>query len=169
MEVHVEHLGAVQFEIKARNHTIACDQPENMGGFDEGMTPPELLLASLGSCAAYYAVAYLKKKGLTAPGTRVTITADKVPNPARVDNFNISVSVPIHLTDEHRAGLEQAVHHCLIHNTLLHPPTMALTIQATPNTTIPAATTPNTTTPNTTTPAATTPAATTPELSLSHT
>jgi uncharacterized OsmC-like protein len=25
------------------------------GGFDEGMTPPELLLTSLGSCAGFYA------------------------------------------------------------------------------------------------------------------
>jgi len=63
MEVHVEHLGAVQFEIKARQHTIACDQPEALGGFDEGMTPPELLLSALASCAAYYAVAYLKEEG----------------------------------------------------------------------------------------------------------
>jgi putative redox protein len=130
MEVHVEHLGAGQFEIKARHHSIACDQPEQMGGFDEGMTPPELLLASLGSCAAYYAVACLKKKGITAPGTRVDVTADKVPNPARVDNFQIAVSVPIQLSPEDRAGVEQAVHHCLIHSTLLHPPTIGLTINA---------------------------------------
>jgi len=128
MEVHVEHIGAVQFEIKARQHVIACDQPDALGGFDEGMTPPELLLSALASCAAYYAVAYLKKKGLAAPGTRVSVTADKVPNPARMDNFQIALSVPIDLSEEHRAGLEQAVHHCLIHNTLLHPPTIGLTI-----------------------------------------
>jgi hypothetical protein len=47
----------------------------------------------------------------------------------RVDHFQISVSVPIELSPEHHAGLEQAVHHCLIHNTLLHPPTIGLTIQ----------------------------------------
>jgi hypothetical protein len=27
MEVLVEHLGAVQFEIEARQHKIVCDQP----------------------------------------------------------------------------------------------------------------------------------------------
>jgi uncharacterized OsmC-like protein len=100
-----------------------------MGGFDEGMTPPELLLASLGSCAAYYAVAYLKKKGITAPGTRVDVTADKVPNPGRVDNFQIAVSVPVDLSEEQRAGVEQAVHHCLIHNTLLHTPSIQIELQ----------------------------------------
>ena len=131
MEVQVEHLGAVQFEIKARQHTIDCDQPEDLGGFDEGMTPPELLLASLGSCAAFYAVAYLKKKGIDAPGTHVHVTADKAKAPARLDNFKIEVSVPIELSDEHRAGVEQSVHHCLIHNTLLHPPTISLDIRST--------------------------------------
>jgi putative redox protein len=70
MEVTVEHLGAVQFEIKARQHTIACDQPPENGGHDEGMTPPELLLASLGSCAAFYASQYLRKHKLATEGTR---------------------------------------------------------------------------------------------------
>jgi len=39
MEVSVDYLGGVQFEIKARQHTIACDQPPENGGYDEGMTP----------------------------------------------------------------------------------------------------------------------------------
>lgn len=130
MEIQVEHLGEVQFEIKARKHTIVCDQPENMGGFDEGMTPPELMLSALGSCAAYYAVAYLKKKGVDTIGTRVQVSADKVPNPMRMDNFRISLTVPITLTEEHRAGLDQAVHRCLIHNTLQHPPSIILSIES---------------------------------------
>jgi uncharacterized OsmC-like protein len=64
MEITVNHLGDVQFEIKARQHTIVSDQPPENGGYDEGMTPPELMLASLGSCAGFYAAAYLKKHNL---------------------------------------------------------------------------------------------------------
>ena len=41
MEVSVEHLGGVQFEIKARQHTIAGDLPPENGGYVEGLTPPE--------------------------------------------------------------------------------------------------------------------------------
>jgi len=130
MEVTIEHLGAVQFEIKSRQHTIACDQPPENGGFDEGMTPPELLLASLGSCAAFYASQYLRKLKLATEGTRVRITVDKVKEPvARVDNFRIEIETPLELTDQHRAGVERAVHHCLIQNTLLHPPKIAIDIK----------------------------------------
>ena len=129
MEVTVEHLGAVQFEIRARQHTIACDQPEENGGYDEGMTPPELMLASLGSCAGYYAAQYLRKKGLATEGPRVRVTADQLTAPARLENFRIEVSPPLALGDEHHKGVEDAVHHCLIHNTLLHPPKITILIE----------------------------------------
>ena len=128
MEVIVEHLGAVQFEIKARQHVIACDQPPENGGFDEGMTPPELMLASLASCAGFYAAMYLRKHKIAETGTRVRVSAEKLKDPARLSNFVISVDAPIGLDAEHVSGLEVAVQHCLIHNTLLHPPTISIEI-----------------------------------------
>ena len=130
MEVLVEHLGNVQFEIKARAHTILCDQPVDKGGDDEGMTPPELMLAALASCAGYYAAEYLKKKGLATEGTRVRLTADKIFGPARLDNFQIEIDAPVGLSEEDLEGVERAVHHCLIHNTLLHPPTIGIQIKS---------------------------------------
>ena len=130
MEVTIEHLGALQFEIKTRQHTILSDQPPENGGHDEGMTPPELFLASLGSCAGFYAAQYLRKHKLATEGTRVRVTAEKLKDPARLDNFRIQVESPLALTDQQRAGVEDAVHHCLIHNTLLHPPSMVIEINS---------------------------------------
>jgi len=45
MEVLVQHLAAVQFEVKARRHRVMSNQPPGNGGFDEEITPPALLLA----------------------------------------------------------------------------------------------------------------------------
>ena len=129
LEVKVEHLGAVQFEMTAGRNKVVSDQPESNFGFDEGMTPPELLLASLGSCAGYYAVDYFKRNKLNVAGTKVRVTCDKAKNPARLDDFRLEVDVPVELSDEHRKGVEEAVHRCLIHNTLLHPPKIALEVR----------------------------------------
>ena len=128
MEVLIEHLGSVQFRVHARQHEITSDQPPENGGFDEGMTPPELFLASLGACAGFYAAQYLKKRKLATEGTRVRVTAEKLLGPARLDNFRIKVEVPLGIDEEHRKGVEDAVHHCLIHNTLLQPPQIAIDI-----------------------------------------
>ena len=122
MEVKVSHLGQVKFSIQTRNHTILCDQPTENGGEDSAMTPPELMLASLGSCAAFYAVQYLKTRNLTDHGVEVSVTAEKLKQPARLGNFNIHVECPVPLTDEQTEGMRRSVHHCLIHNTLLAPP-----------------------------------------------
>jgi putative redox protein len=130
MEIQVEHLGGVQFEIKARQHAIVSDQPAENGGFDEGMTPPELLLASLGSCAGFYAAQYLKKRQLAPEGTIVRVTAEKTKDPPRLENFRIEVQVPAELSDEDKQGVERSVHHCLIHNTLLHPPQISLEVKS---------------------------------------
>jgi putative redox protein len=129
MEVWVEHLGSVQFEIHARSHNILSDQPAENFGHDEGMTPPELLLASLGSCAGFYAAQYLRKHRLATAGTRVRVKADKVKDPPRMDNFRIEVEVPGKFSAAHRSGIEEAVHRCLIHNTLLQPPKITIEIK----------------------------------------
>jgi putative redox protein len=130
MEVVVEHLGAVQFEIKTRQHTMISDQPIDSGGDDEGMTPPELLLASLGSCAAFYAVDYLKRNQILRDGVKVRVTAEKVKGPFRLDNFRIELELPEAMDESHVKGLEEALHRCLIHNTLQHPPKIDFVIQA---------------------------------------
>jgi putative redox protein len=103
--------------------------PEN-GGYNEGMTPPELLLASLGSCAGFYAVMYLKKHKLSAEGTRVHVSAEKAKAPARMEDFRITVDVLAEFTEEHKKGIEEAIHHCLIHNTLLSPPKISLEVKS---------------------------------------
>ena len=130
MEVNVTHLDQVKFAIRARSHTIVCDQPAENGGQDDGMTPPELLLASLGSCAAFYAVHYLRTRNLEGRGVEVSVTADKLKQPARLGNFGVRVVCPLALTEDQTEGLMRSVHHCLIHNTLLAPPeiTIKLTV-----------------------------------------
>jgi putative redox protein len=131
MEIIVEHLGSVQFEIKTRGHSIISDQPLENGGFDEGVTPPELLLASLGSCAAYYAAQYLRKHKLAGEGSRVRVTCDKVKTPVpRLSNFVVEVDALVELSEEHRKGVREAVEHCLVHNTLLHAPKITLKIES---------------------------------------
>ena len=126
MEVKITHLDQVKFNIQARSHSIVCDQPADNGGEDAVMTPPELMLASLGSCVAYYAVQYLKARNLAQTGVEVTVTAEKLKQPARLGNFKIQVVSPVSLTEEQTEGLRRSVHHCLIHNTLLSPPEIAI-------------------------------------------
>lgn len=119
----------MQFEAQARGHKVYCDQPTENRGYDEGMTPLEYMLVSLGTCAGFYAAEYLNTNKLPSEGLEVKVTADKVKPPARLDNFQIEVITP-GLTDErHLEGVRKAVDKCVIHNTLHHPPRIQTTIR----------------------------------------
>ncbi len=122
MEVRVEHVAGVQFQVIARGQRVLSDQPPELGGTDQGMTPPELLLASLGTCAGYYAVQYLQARSLPAKGLAIRVSAEKAASPARLAAFRVEVEAPGASDDRHREGLLRAVKKCLIHNTLLHAP-----------------------------------------------
>ena len=128
MEIIVKHLGNVKFEASTRGHSVICDQPPDNGGSDQGMTPPEFLLASLGTCAGFYAAQYLKARNLPADGLQVTVHADKLLQPARLGQFRIEVFVPS-LDAHHEAGILRAVKACLIHNTLLHAPSIETVVR----------------------------------------
>ena len=129
MEVLINQIEGVKFSIQARTHTIICDQPQESGGTDAGMSPPEFLLASLGSCAAFYAAEYLRTRNLTRSGVEVSVSAEKLKGPARLGNFRIRVGCPVSLTSEQRDGLMRSVEHCLVKNTLLNPPQMEILLE----------------------------------------
>jgi len=131
MEVSIRYRGNVGFEAVARGHRVISDQPALNGGEDTGMTPPELLLSALGTCAGYYAAQYLKARSLSVDGLEILVTADKALQPARLARFRIEVAVP-GLDAAHEAGILRAVKACLIHHTLLNQPaieTVVRTIQ----------------------------------------
>lgn len=85
------------------------------------MTPPELMLASLGTCAGFYAAQYLGARSLPSEKLEIRVVAEKALQPARLANFRLEISLP-GLDKRHEEGILRAVRSCLIHNTLLHSP-----------------------------------------------
>ena len=127
MEVPAQYLGGSKFEVAARSHLVICDQPFDNGGSDEGMSPPEFLLASLATCAAYHAAQYLKARQLSAEDLEVRVSAEKAAHPARLASFLIEVTAS-GLDERHQPGILRSVKACLIHNTLLGGPSIEITV-----------------------------------------
>ena len=121
METMVRYLDGVRFVAASRGHEVICDQPPANLGTDAGMTPPEFLLTSLGTCAGFYDLQYLRTRGLPADGLTVRVSAEKAPAPARLASFRVEIGVPGLADERHNEGVLRAAKACLIHNTLLNP------------------------------------------------
>jgi putative redox protein len=130
MEVRIRHATNKQSEAFARFHRVVCDQPFDEGGADNGMTPPELMLASLGCCAMHYVVEYLRARHLSPGEIELRVSAEKGGRPLRLTGIGIEIDAP-GLGMRAREGLLKAVDACLLHQTLANPPKIDIRMSTT--------------------------------------
>jgi len=66
----------VKVDVQARNFHITIDEPEKLGGTNEGMNPVEMLLGALGACQSIVARVYSHKFKVELEEFRVEIEGD---------------------------------------------------------------------------------------------
>ncbi len=90
-------------------HTIVTDEPEHLGGTDEGPAPHELLAATLASCIATMIAMYAQNRGWDIGETAVDVDYDADSAPRR---FAIDVHLPGDLTSDQQRRLERVAETC---------------------------------------------------------
>jgi putative redox protein len=114
-------LGDMSFESTMGAHRLIIDVPEAMGGKGRGPTPPELFIASLGSCVAAFIASYCGQHGIDASGLEVRVDFDKDSGPpVRLVNLHVNVQLPnVAEPDQiHQAALRHVAEHCPVHETI---------------------------------------------------
>lgn len=99
---------------KSRNFEITIDEPESLGGTDEGMNPVELVLCALGACQSIVARVYAPKFKINLQDFWVEVEGDLdtdgFMNKSDVRRGYSDVRYNIHIkTDAEREQVEQFV------------------------------------------------------------
>lgn len=118
MEITLQHAGGARFAAEARQHKVLLDQPAEDGATDNGMSPAELLLISLGGCIGQHVAQYLQLRGLSADGLLVRVNARPSSRPLRLKDFQIEVIVPT-LNERQLRALEKSFPAGLVQNAII--------------------------------------------------
>jgi uncharacterized OsmC-like protein len=110
--------GDMLFETELGNHSLQIDVPATMGGSDRGPTPPEVFVASLGSCVAALVANYCSKAKLNTDGLTVDVTYDKADDPTRLINLKVKVDLPNADVSGRERAIERVADHCPVHQTI---------------------------------------------------
>lgn len=128
-EVVVEHKGDMLFEAKMGKYQVEIDVPEEMRGKDRAALPPQLFIASLGSCIAAFVANYCNNVNLDPSGLTVTVTYDKLQDPVRVGNMKALVKVPNADIGKRRQAVLNVAEHCILHETLRLNPKIEIVLE----------------------------------------
>ncbi len=126
MRITSKYLTGRRFECDVRGHTLVVDQPLESGGADAGPTPPELLVAALGTCVGVYALFYCEKHGIASEGLTVHTDWEKATAPARISRITVTIELPAGIHGEHYPAFMRTVEQCLVHNTLHQAPEVTI-------------------------------------------
>ena len=66
--------GSVQVNAQFNGFKIATDQPEKNGGQNSAPSPFDFFLASLGTCAGFFALRFCQQRELSTDGLRLQLT-----------------------------------------------------------------------------------------------
>jgi putative redox protein len=107
-----------EHEIEIREHRLIADEPEDVGGGDQGPRPTELLAASLASCAAITIEMYADRKewDLGVVEVAVDFTVATTDSPAK---FDVQIKTAAELSDDQRERILVIAGKCPVHKALM--------------------------------------------------
>jgi uncharacterized OsmC-like protein len=112
------YLGDAWFRTQLGDHALMIDVPASMGGQNRGPTPPELFVASLGSCVAAFVAHYCERAGLDDQDLAVDVEFDKADEPTRLVNLRVIVRLPNASCGDREEALRRVAEHCPVHATI---------------------------------------------------
>lgn len=128
-ECKVNYRGGIAFEAKARQHSLTIDLAQEKGGEDSGMNPPEIFMASLGSCIGVYVVRYCKNAKIDAEGLSIDLEWQLSDDKTKISEIKARIALPKAEVGKRDKAILEVAHHCLIHNTILCQPQIHMTLQ----------------------------------------
>jgi len=124
-KVEVASDGNYKFIVKAKSHELVVDAKGA-----EGITPPDVLLASLGSCVGVYIRKYAEGARLELGRFNISVEADLgTQAPLGFRQIKVTIDLAGATLDERRKkAIVDFIKHCPIHNTLKSSPAVDITI-----------------------------------------
>lgn len=118
--------GGVRVNATLKGFEIATDQPERNGGQNSAPSPFDFFLASLGTCAGFFALRFCQQRDLSTDGLRLQLTSEINAETKRLDRVEITMHLPNDFPAKYRSAIIRATDQCAVKKALLDPPTIEL-------------------------------------------
>jgi ribosomal protein S12 methylthiotransferase accessory factor len=124
MEIRFPGAAAVEahYETHGQRFTIRSDQPAAAGGGGTAPAPFDLFLASIATCAGYYALRFCEQRQIDTGDLGVVLETVRDPERRRIGTIRIRLDLPESFPEKYRDALVRAVDQCAVKRHILEAP-----------------------------------------------
>ncbi len=114
--------GRVAVEARFDGTTIRTDQDLKYGGDGSAPAPFDLFLASIGTCAGYYALRFCQERQIATEGLGLSMTWERNPETKLIGTIRLSLTLPPGFPEKYRAAIVRATDQCAVKRHLVEAP-----------------------------------------------
>ena len=119
--------GGMRVEAEQRGFVIRTDQPESKGGDNSAPSPFELFLASIGTCAGFYVLAFCRRRDIPTEGIELSLSMVRDEERHMVERIDIAVHLPAEFPEKYVAACVKSAEQCTVKRHLQDPPEIVMT------------------------------------------
>ena len=120
MDIHFP--GGLRVDALHEGFWIRTDQPALLGGQGTAPSPFDLFLASIGTCAGFYALRFCQQRNLDTEGLALSVDPERDAAGKQVTRIRIEIALPPAFPEKYREALLRAVDQCTVKRHLVQPP-----------------------------------------------
>ena len=128
MAMEIRFPGGLAVEAIHAGLTIRTDQPVAAGGGGNAPSPFDLFLASIGTCAGYYALRFCQERQLSTEGLGLSMDWERSPETKLVARIRISLRLPEGFPEKYRVAILRAADQCSVKKHLAAPPAIEVEV-----------------------------------------
>jgi putative redox protein len=125
--------GGQRVDVLHEGFWIRTDQPVALGGEGSGPSPLDLFVASIATCAGFYALRFCQQRNLDERGLALSAVPERSTDGKRIDCVRIELTLPPAFPEKYREAISRAIDQCSVKRHLLDPPQIDVTIVPAPD------------------------------------
>lgn len=126
-EMKITFPGGLRVDAAYKGFTVKTDQPVHEGGEGTAPSPFDLFLASLGTCAGYYVLAFCKQRGIPTENSSVVMKMTKSAGSRMIEKVSIEIQLPPEFPEKYKTAVIKAADTCTVKAHIANPPLFEIT------------------------------------------
>ena len=122
MNVLVTFTGKKKIDAVIGNNIIHTDQTLKNGGEETAPAPFQLFLASIATCAGYYALEFCQSRNILTEGMSLSMVPELNTELKRYTHISISLQLPVHFPEKFHNAIIRSMNLCTVKKHLIDPP-----------------------------------------------
>jgi len=127
MSMKINFPGGVAVSAEFGDFKVLSDQPVRNGGKNSAPAPYDLFLASLGTCAGFFALRFCQQRELATEGLGLTLDLERNKETKRLDKIIMDIQLPEGFPEKYKKAIIRATEECAVKKVLFDPPEFEVT------------------------------------------